>query len=238
MSRDDSSWSFAIGLFFGALTGAALASLFAPRSGPQNREAVRERGLVLKTRVNEATSTARESATTAATTVRGTANAAVERVSTTVQTVRERVGDAAERVSDAASAAAERVGDVTGSVTQRGQATTQTTDVETSTETVVSPTEQAAESAAGKAEQAIDETADATPVQTGPVVVVYDTPTSGDTPTQQTQPLTQPLDEDIPTVDTATSTGSTVEQAQGNLDRAAGDAEDTTQRNRRNKNRR
>ena len=88
MSRDDSSWSFAAGLFVGALAGAALASLFTPRSGPQNREAVRARGVVLKSRVNDASTSARGSATSAATSVRGVANTAVERVSHTVQTGR------------------------------------------------------------------------------------------------------------------------------------------------------
>ena len=120
---DDSSWSFAAGLFVGALTGAALATLFTPRSGAQNRETVRDRGLVLKARVNEATTSARESANATATTLRGTANTAVDRVQSTVQTVRSRVSDVTERVSDTA----ERVGDRVSSITQRGQDTPDTT---------------------------------------------------------------------------------------------------------------
>jgi gas vesicle protein len=120
---DDSSWSFAAGLFVGALTGAALATLFTPRSGAQNRETVRERGLVLKARVNEATTIARESANATATTLRGTANTAVDRVQSTAQTVRSRVSDTAERVSDTA----ERVGDRVSSIRQRGQDAIETT---------------------------------------------------------------------------------------------------------------
>ena len=46
---EDNSWSFAAGLFFGALIGAGIASLVTPRSGPQNRELVRdgENGLIV-----------------------------------------------------------------------------------------------------------------------------------------------------------------------------------------------
>jgi len=56
MNDEDHSWSFAVGLFVGALVGAAIASLFTPRSGPQNRELVREQGLVLRDRVTDAAS--------------------------------------------------------------------------------------------------------------------------------------------------------------------------------------
>jgi len=123
MSGNDSSWSFAAGLFVGALTGAALATLFTPRSGAQNRETVRDRGLVLKARVNEATTSARESANATATTLKSTANTAVDRVQSTAQTVRSRVSDVTERVRDVT----ERVSDRVSSITQRGQDTSDTT---------------------------------------------------------------------------------------------------------------
>jgi gas vesicle protein len=112
MSRDDTSWSFAAGLFFGALTGAALASLFTPRSGSQNREIVREKGLVLKEQVTGATSSATS-------TVRERANVAATRVSSTVQTVRERAEDVAERASEVVDTVNTRVRETADAATDR-----------------------------------------------------------------------------------------------------------------------
>ena len=55
---EDNSWSFAAGLFVGALIGAGLARFFTPCSGPQNRDMVREKSVVLKERVSGVTTTA------------------------------------------------------------------------------------------------------------------------------------------------------------------------------------
>ncbi len=66
---EDTSWSFGIGLFIGALAGAAIASLYTPRRGVENREVVLEKGIVLKDRVSGATSSL-------TTTVKDTTNSA------------------------------------------------------------------------------------------------------------------------------------------------------------------
>lgn len=102
--HEDSSWSFAIGLFVGATLGAALASLFSPRTGQQNRETVREQGLVLKARVSNAT-------TTAATTVKDRTDIVVARFNDTATTVKEKTSSAVETVSETASTAATKVQD-------------------------------------------------------------------------------------------------------------------------------
>lgn len=153
MSQEDSSWSFAAGLFVGALGGAALASLFTPRSGQQSREAVREKGLVLKARVDQVTGSARGSATAATSSVKDTANAAVERVSTTVQTVKERVGETAERVTETASQVAERVSEVASEAAHRGQEVI---------ETVVEQAQVAIDTATEKGRQVVQTVSDKT----------------------------------------------------------------------------
>ena len=109
--HDDSSWSFAIGLFIGATFGAALASLFSPRSGQQNREAVREQGLVLKSRVSNAT-------TSAATTVKDRTDIVVARINDTATTVKEKTSSAVETVSETASSAATTVKDKASSAVE------------------------------------------------------------------------------------------------------------------------
>lgn len=133
--QEESSWSFAIGLFVGALAGAALATLFTPRSGQQNRELVLEKGLVLKERVTDATSSVatsvKDTTSSAVTSVKGTTSSAVSsvkdttssavssvkdatttavsKVSDTVSTVKEAAGTAVEKVSDTASSTVEKI---------------------------------------------------------------------------------------------------------------------------------
>jgi len=143
----ESSWSFAIGLFVGAAAGAALASLFTPRSGTQNREIVRERGLVLKDRVTDratavsssvkdttsnTVSSVKETANNAVATVKDTANSAVAsvkdatdtavtKVSDTVATVKETVSTAAEKVSETASTVVEKVSETASTAADKVQ---------------------------------------------------------------------------------------------------------------------
>lgn len=50
----DGNGSFIAGFIFGALVGGILAGMWAPRSGEQTREIVRERGLELKDRAEDA----------------------------------------------------------------------------------------------------------------------------------------------------------------------------------------
>jgi gas vesicle protein len=147
---NDSSWSFAIGLFVGAAAGAALASLFTPRSGAQNREIVRERGLVLKDRVsdrattvstsvkdstssrvssvkdstNSAVASVRETATSAVSTVKDATNSAVAKVSETVSTVKESVSSAAEKVSETASTVVEKVSETASTAADKARSMT------------------------------------------------------------------------------------------------------------------
>lgn len=114
-NSEDNSWSFAAGLFVGALLGAGLASLYTPRSGPQNREMVREKSLVLKDRVSDvATSTTTkvsDASSTVTDRVSAVAATVADRASSAVATVQEVATTAATKVSDVASTATEKVSD-------------------------------------------------------------------------------------------------------------------------------
>jgi gas vesicle protein len=153
--QEDKSWSFAIGLFVGALAGAALATLFTPRSGQQNRELVLEKGLVLKDRVTDVTSSVatsvKDTTNTAVTSVKGTTSSAVSsvkettssavssvkdvtttavsRVSDTVSTVKEAAGTAVEKVSDTASSTVEKIQSAASTAVEKvGDVTTTATE--------------------------------------------------------------------------------------------------------------
>lgn len=137
--KEDTSRSFGIGLFVGAVVGAALASLFAPRSGQQNREAVVERGVVLKNRVgdratsvstsvkdttNSALSTVKDTTSNAVASVKGTTQHAVESVKETTSTVVNKVSDTATTVKEKASDVAERLSDTAGATVEKVQGAT------------------------------------------------------------------------------------------------------------------
>ena len=132
--QEDSSWSFAIGLFVGALTGAALATLFTPRSGQQNRELVLEKGLVLKERVSDASasvatsvkdttssavSSVKDTTSSAVSSVKDATTTAVSKVSDTVSTVKEAAGTAVEKVSDTASSTVEKIQSAAGTAVEK-----------------------------------------------------------------------------------------------------------------------
>jgi len=122
---EDTSWSFGIGLFIGALAGAAIASLFTPRSGAQNREVVLERGVVLKERVSGATSSVttsvKDTTTSAVASVKDATNTAVTKVSDTVSTVKEKASAAAETVTETASSAVSKVSETATSTVEKLQ---------------------------------------------------------------------------------------------------------------------
>ncbi len=122
---DDTSWSFGIGLFIGAVAGAAIASLFTPRSGAQNREVVLEKGVVLKERVGGATAavttSVKDTTTSAVTSVKGATNTAVSKVSDTVSTVKEKAAAAAETVTETASSAVSKVSETASSTVEKLQ---------------------------------------------------------------------------------------------------------------------
>lgn len=123
--EDDSSWSFALGLLVGAIVGAAVASLFTPRSGAQNREAVIERGLVLRDRVTEAGDSVTSKVRDTATTVKDRATEGVERVGAaagaTIASVQDAANSAAATVSEVAGTAAERAQTLASTATERVQ---------------------------------------------------------------------------------------------------------------------
>lgn len=123
--NDSSSWSFTIGLFVGALVGAAVASLLTPRSGRQNRELVREKGLVLKERVSGATSvvtgSVREARETAVARVSSVVDTVREKTAETVESVREKTAEAVETVREKAAEAVESVRETTSAAVEQVQ---------------------------------------------------------------------------------------------------------------------
>ena len=120
---EDNSWSFAAGLFVGALIGAGLARLFTPRSGPQNRDMVREKSVVLKERVSGVTATASTRVSDAASTVAGRASAVAstvgDKASSAANTVQEAASNAASKVSAVAATTTEKVSAVASTATEK-----------------------------------------------------------------------------------------------------------------------
>jgi gas vesicle protein len=53
MAKHESSFDFIVGFLFGALAGALAALLFAPTSGEDLREQIKEKGIELKERAEE-----------------------------------------------------------------------------------------------------------------------------------------------------------------------------------------
>ncbi len=123
MYEEDHSWSFAVGLFVGALVGAAAASLMTPRSGAQNRELVREKGLVLKDRVSDATTTAANKASDVASnvndSVKSATSTATDRANAVAATVADTATSTVSSVQEAASKATTTVTDTASSVATR-----------------------------------------------------------------------------------------------------------------------
>ncbi len=63
MSERNDDMLLLAGLFLGAIAGAAAAVLLTPRSGPELREQVVERGIELRTRAEDAVQRAQQVAT-------------------------------------------------------------------------------------------------------------------------------------------------------------------------------
>ena len=97
--------SFALGLFAGAVIGAGVALLFAPKTGNETRELLGQQYRGLADRVNEATETLREQARE-----RG-------------QQISSQLSDRVSSVTDRLTSAADRIGDrntsATGSTSDR-----------------------------------------------------------------------------------------------------------------------
>lgn len=73
MSKND-DMLFLAGLFFGAMVGAATATLLTPRSGAEAREQVAERGLELKSRAEDTVQRAQQVANEAVAKVQSAAH--------------------------------------------------------------------------------------------------------------------------------------------------------------------
>lgn len=77
--------SFVLGLLVGAAVGAALAVILTPKSGQAVQEAIREKGLVLRDRVQETADAVRRTATNAAESAQATAEETRDAVVTHIQ---------------------------------------------------------------------------------------------------------------------------------------------------------
>jgi gas vesicle protein len=63
VDKQNGDFAFFIGLVVGAIVGGATAALMVPRSGPEVRDQIVERGLVLKSRAEDAVERAQQVAT-------------------------------------------------------------------------------------------------------------------------------------------------------------------------------
>jgi gas vesicle protein len=100
MYRDEGTGaSFALGLFAGAVIGAGVALLFAPKTGNETRELLGQQYRGLADRVNEATETLREQA-------RERGQQISSQLSDRVSAVTDRMGSATDRMSDRNTSAA------------------------------------------------------------------------------------------------------------------------------------
>jgi gas vesicle protein len=90
--------SFALGLFAGAVIGAGVALLFAPKAGNETRELLGQQYRGLADRVNEATETLKEQA-------RERSQQITSQLSDRVSSVTERLASAADRATDRTASA-------------------------------------------------------------------------------------------------------------------------------------
>ena len=81
MSERNDDRMFFIGLVLGAIAGGAMAALMTPRSGPETREQVVERGLELKSRAEDAVQRAQQVASEAVAKVQTTAQDLIKKPS-------------------------------------------------------------------------------------------------------------------------------------------------------------
>lgn len=100
--------SFALGLFAGAVIGAGVALLFAPKTGQETRQLLGEQYRGLADRVTEATDTIRQQA-------RERGQQISTQLSDRISSAAERISGAADRVATTAGATAERVERATSS---------------------------------------------------------------------------------------------------------------------------
>ena len=94
--------SFALGLFAGAVIGAGVALLFAPKTGNETRELLGQQYRGLADRVNEATETLKEQA-------RERSQQISSQLSDRVSSVTERLSSTGDRSSSATGSTADRM---------------------------------------------------------------------------------------------------------------------------------
>lgn len=103
MADDSRGWEFFTGFLIGGVVGAAAALLFAPQSGEETREMIRERGIELEGRAGEYAGTARRRAEELAVDARQRADDAQQRGRMILEEQRSRLEDAIEEGKDAAA---------------------------------------------------------------------------------------------------------------------------------------
>jgi gas vesicle protein len=103
MSDENRGWEFFAGFLLGSFVGAAAALLFAPQSGEETREEIRERGIELQGRMNVTTEEARQRAEQLALQARQRAAEAQERGRMAMEEQRSRLQDAIEQGREAAN---------------------------------------------------------------------------------------------------------------------------------------
>lgn len=103
MSDDSHGWEFFTGFLLGGVVGAAAALLFAPQSGEEMREELRERGIELQGRVGTTAEQARMRAEEVAAQARVRAGEAQERGRVVLDEQRSRLQQAIDEGKDAAA---------------------------------------------------------------------------------------------------------------------------------------
>jgi gas vesicle protein len=102
MADDSRGWEFLTGFLLGTVVGAAVALLFAPKSGEETRELIRERGIELKGRAAELTEESRRRAEELAAEARKRAEEAEARGRLVLEEQRTRLQTALEEGKEAA----------------------------------------------------------------------------------------------------------------------------------------
>jgi len=102
MADDSRGWEFLTGFLLGTVVGAAVALLFAPKSGEETRELIRERGIELKGRAAELTEESRRHAEELAAEARKRAEEAEARGRLVLEEQRTRLQTALEEGKEAA----------------------------------------------------------------------------------------------------------------------------------------
>jgi len=209
---EDNSWSFAAGLFVGALIGAGLASVFTPRSGPQNRNMVREKSVVLKERVSGVTTTATTRVSDAASTVAGRASAVAstvgDKAASAASTVQGAASNAASKVSAVAATTTEKVSAVASTATEKVSdvASTATEKVSTVASTAATKVSDVASTATEKARELTGRTSESAGPDT--ITRVYQAPTNVEQTAERMGDI--PVAPAAPAVSQVTGTTSTV----------------------------